>query len=163
MKNVLTLSVVLGVLALGSVYTISTYSHCQVPCGIYGDEMKFEELQQHVDTIEKAMNSIQDLSEESDKNYNQIVRWVNNKEEHAEKIMTEAQTYFLAQRVKPADPDDEETYKKYMKDLELLHHIIVFSMKCKQTTDLENVKTLRSKIDDYYVSYFGPDHEKHTH
>ena len=34
-------------------------SHCQIPCGIYGDDARFEELAEHIRTIEKSMAQIQ--------------------------------------------------------------------------------------------------------
>jgi len=157
------IAIVCGLFLLTGGIAMNSYTHCQVPCGIYGDEMVFEKIHQDITTIEKAMNQIEELSAADDKNYNQIVRWVNNKEEHADKIMTVAENYFLAQRVKPAEESDAEAYKEYTEKLVLLHHIIVHSMKCKQTTDLSNVAHLKKSVEDFYVAYFGEDHEKHTH
>ena len=31
------------------------FAHCQVPCGIYGDDGRFDTLNEHVATVEKAM------------------------------------------------------------------------------------------------------------
>ena len=61
-------------------------------------------------TVEKATNQIITLSNDIDskqestpitQNYNQLVRWVNNKEIHAEKIISTIANYFLTQRIKP--------------------------------------------------------------
>ncbi|MEM6853591.1 MAG: superoxide dismutase [Ni], partial [Planctomycetota bacterium] len=41
-------------------------AHCQVPCGIFGDELKFAELSQHIDTMEKAMVQIVGLADSDD-------------------------------------------------------------------------------------------------
>ena len=66
------------------------FAHCQVPCGIYDDAARIIHLKEHVSTIEKAMNQIKQLSEsESDsQNMNQLVRWVNTKEDHAALIQS---------------------------------------------------------------------------
>ena len=31
-------------------------AHCQIPCGVYTDEMRFTMLEEDFQTIEKAMN-----------------------------------------------------------------------------------------------------------
>ena len=140
----------------------TTFSHCQVPCGIYNDELRFEMIyNQNITTIEKAMKQIEELSADPGKNANQLARWVVNKEEHAEDIMHMMQQYFLAQRIKPAE--EGEAYKKYVEQLVLVHKIIVTTMKTKQTTDLENVETLKDLVDQFYKSYFGKEHKKHSH
>ena len=118
-------------------------AHCEVPCGIYHDELRFELIDEHIETISKAMTKIVELSAAKDLNYNQVVRWINTKEEHAVKIQNIANQYFLTQRIKVATPDDEEKYEYYTSSLKYLHEILVYSMKCKQTTDQGNVEKLK--------------------
>ncbi|KAA3606327.1 MAG: superoxide dismutase [Calditrichaeota bacterium] len=143
-----------------SAFAISqAFAHCQIPCGIYDDEVRISLMREHVKTIEKGMNQILELSAKDAKNYNQIVRWVSNKDEHAdelEKIVTE---YFLAQRIKPSDSSKKEAHAKYLEKITMLHEMIVYSMKAKQTTDLANVKKLNSLIDSFEKAYF----EGHKH
>ena len=129
------------------------FSHCQIPCGIYDDEMVFRQMLQDVQTIEKSMNEINRLSESPDANMNQIVRWVNNKEAHADKIMRVAADYFLAQRVKV--PEEYQTGKQdgYAQELKLLHQIILTAMKTKQTTDLAKAGELETLILKYETVY----------
>ena len=74
-------------------------SHCEIPCGIYNDEARFTLLAEHITTIEKSMTQISTLSSDAEKNYNQIVRWINNKEEHSSKIVDIVTQYFLTQRI----------------------------------------------------------------
>lgn len=133
------------------------YGHCEIPCGIYGDSLRIEQIDEHITTIEKSMNSIIELSGEDDKNYNQIVRWVNNKEEHAQKIQDIVSQYFLHQRIKPTDPSNTEQYEKYINRLTLLHELQVYAMNAKQTTDLEYIEKLRNTLHDFADAYF------HTH
>jgi len=133
----------------------SIYSHCEVPCGIYNDEMRFTMITEHIQTIEKAMQQIMHLSKESPQNMNQIVRWIMNKEKHAEEIQHIISQYFLTQRIKGADNEDDQAAEKYFRKLTLCHQILVYSMKTKQTTDLDNVEMLKSAVEQFKKSYFG--------
>lgn len=122
-------------------------SHCEIPCGIYDDHMRITMLQEHITTIEKSMGMIIDL--EKGENSNQLVRWVMNKESHAEKFQEIVTQYFFTQRIKPDEKD-------YTAKLSMLHQMLVFSMKCKQTTDLNHVAKLRSLVSDFEKLYFAP-------
>lgn len=135
-------------------------AHCQVPCGIYDDQMRVNMIAEHATTIEKAMNEINTLSSEKTVSQ-QLVRWVTNKEKHAQDIQDIVSDYFIAQRIKLTDAADEEAYKKYTQSLVLLHKIAVYAMKAKQTTDLAHVASLRQALEGFSVLYFG--HEEHTH
>ncbi|MEM1179331.1 MAG: superoxide dismutase [Ni] [Acidobacteriota bacterium] len=134
-------------------------AHCQVPCGIYGDQTRVEILREHVTTIEKSMNQIVEEGKQDKPNWNQLVRWVENKEVHADELTEIVTYYFLTQRIKPAKDGDAEGAKKYQHELTLLHHMMLHAMKAKQTTDLAHVEKLRSLIDAFEKSYFG----EHTH
>ncbi|MFC1501600.1 superoxide dismutase [Ni] [Elusimicrobiota bacterium] len=123
------------------------FSHCQIPCGIYGDQVRVDMMKEDITTIEKAMNQINTLSAQDEKNYNQIVRWVNAKEDHANKIMETVSDYFLAQRI-------EFDTKAYKKKLIVLHEILVYAMKAKQSTDLAHVEKLKSLVEDFHKLYF---------
>ena len=153
-KTTLTVSAVAVTAAIMSIATVAperASAHCQVPCGIYGDDAKFGEIEQHLATVEKAMTQITELSKDAAANTNQIVRWTINKESHAQKIQDEVAGYFLAQRVKlPAAGADKATYLSH---LELLHQITVYAMKCKQTTDLANVAALKKSLASYKAAY----------
>ena len=133
----------------------NAFAHCQIPCGIYDDTARFALLEKHVTTIEKAMKTLEELSAAQSPNYNQIVRWVGNKEHHADEISEIVTYYFMAQRVKPAEKKNEEAYSKYLDELTSLHQMIVYSMKAKQTIDLKNVEQLRALIKQFKASYLG--------
>lgn len=130
-------------------------AHCQMPCGIYHDQMRFDMMNEDIETIEKAMNSINDIAAAETKDYNQLVRWVDTKEMHADKIMEIVTEYFMAQRVKLVDSSDATGHDKYLKQLEKLHHIQVYAMKCKQTTDLANVNMLKKLVKEFSDMYFA--------
>ncbi len=111
-------------------------AHCQMPCGIYDDEARLKEISEDVTTIDKAVEMITELQAEKKIDYNQLVRWIDNKDHHAAKIQKIASEYFLAQRIKFDDA-------QYDKKLAALHQVIVYAMKCKQTVDKEMVEKLK--------------------
>ena len=150
-KKIVLCSVLAVVIALGSM----AYSHCQVPCGIYNDPMRFDMLAEHITTIEKSMKLITKLSGQDKPNMNQIVRWVQSKDEHADEMSHIITYYFMAQRIKLPEKDDVKAHNDYVKKLTLLHEMLVYTMKAKQTTDLENVARLRSLLHDFQHAYSG--------
>ena len=131
------------------------FSHCEIPCGIYDDPMRLNMMAEHITTIEKSMKQIQELSAQGDKNYNQLVRWIVNKENHADYLSDIVTQYFMTQRIKPAEESDQKAYKEYIHKLTLLHKMMVYSMKCKQTTDLANVEQLRTYLGQFRTAYLG--------
>ena len=148
------LAVLAGTLVLGVGSSIVS-SHCEIPCGIYGDSMRLDMMAEHITTIEKSVREIQRLSAQGDKNYNQLVRWVTNKEHHADELSDIITQYFMKQRIKPAAQGGGEAYDEYVQRLTLLHRMMVTSMKCKQSTDHEHVETLRSLLAAFRVAYLG--------
>ncbi len=129
-------------------------AHCEIPCGIYGDSIRVSLMLEHIKTIEKAMITIDKLSNSDNVNYNQLVRWVVNKEEHANKIQEIVSQYFLHQRIKPVDSGNKMKYEKYLNQLSKLHEVLVYSMKSKQSTDTNIIEKLRSAVNDFSGLYF---------
>ncbi len=158
MKNSLSVfAAALLTLPLVLLSTPAAQAHCEIPCGIYGDSMRLDMIAEHITTLEKSMQQITALSKEGEKNYNQIVRWVSNKEDHANKIQEIVSQYFLTQRIKPAPKDDSAAYEKYTRQLALLHEMLIYAMKSKQTTDLENIEKLKALLEEFRAAYLGPD------
>jgi nickel superoxide dismutase len=129
------------------------FSHCEVPCGIYDDPMRLEMIAEDIQTVEKAMKQIVLLSGAREKNYNQLVRWIMNKDEHATRIQDTVWRYFMTQRIKPVAASKAGDYKAYVTRLVLLHQMLVYAMKAKQTTDLENVEKLRALLENFRAAY----------
>ncbi|MCZ6767118.1 MAG: superoxide dismutase [bacterium] len=148
----------LTAIALALVTTVSNvYAHCEIPCGIYDDEMRISMLRENLTTVEKAMKQIVDLSKGSPVDYNQLVRWTVNKEEHATKIQHIVTQYFMTQRLKPTNSDR----KAYEKKLSLLHEMLFYAMKTKQSTDTSHVEKLSTLIAEFYEAYFGEAEKVH--
>lgn len=123
-------------------------AHCEIPCGIYDDEARLHEIAEHITTIEKSVMEITKLQQEKDINYNQLVRWINNKDDHANALQEVVSQYFLTQRIKFDDAD-------YDKKLAALHQMLVYAMKCKQTVDPAMVEKLRQAHQTFSVLYLG--------
>lgn len=157
-KKVMLFSVIAVILVLGS--TKIVMSHCEIPCGIYNDPMRLDMIAEHIQTIEKSMNEIKKLSAAEDKDNNQLVRWIINKENHADYLTEIVTQYFMKQRISPVLDEKNEAYGKYIRELTLLHQMMFYSMKCKQTTDLDNVAQLKRCLKEFKTSYLDShDHE----
>jgi len=135
------------------------HSHCQIPCGIYDDHARYISMLEDSLTVEKATNQIITLSDEINskqkskpiaQNYNQLVRWVNNKESHAEKIISTISNYFLTQRIKPKQKD-------YLDRLSKHHAVILAAMKAKQNASITESNALKVAIQNLAIYY--PKHE----
>ena len=81
---------------------------------------------------------------------NQMVRWVMNKEKHAQNVIATISDYFLTQRVKPEQEDYSERLIKH-------HAVIVAAMKVKQNADLSYAVALKEKIEALLPYY--PEHK----
>ena len=137
-------------------------AHCQVPCGIYDDAVRIIQIREHVTTIEKAMNQIDQLTndESSAQNMNQLIRWINTKEEHATFIQSIIADYFLAQRIKPKKKD-EAGRQQYVDQTLLLQQIIVAAMKSKQTVDKSGPKSVSTLLNQFVELYFDEHGKEH--
>ena len=145
MKNT-RLITALVLISLGAVSSLR--AHCQIPCGIYDDQMRIHMMEEHVTTIEKSINEINT----STTNQNQSVRWVMNKEKHADELSDIVTYYFMTQRIKPGCED-------YALKLSQLHEMLIYAMKAKQSTDLAHVEKLKELIHDFEHSYLGAEHK----
>ena len=107
------------------------------------------------------MQQIIALGKEQPVNFNQLVRWIDNKEQHAQEIQDIVTSYFMAQRVKPK-AESEDGRAGYIGQLTLLHRIQIHAMRAKQTVDLAEVEALRALVLEFRKAYFG-EQGSHTH
>ncbi len=128
-----------------------TYAHCQIPCGIYDDHARVQSMLEDAATVEKSVKLIAELSGKLDaQSQNQLVRWVMNKEKHAQNIISTITDYFLTQRVKSKQEDYAERLIKH-------HTVIVAAMKTKQSADLGFASSLKASIEALLPYY--PEHK----
>jgi len=160
MKTQITIFITVAILILAGK---KSQAHCEIPCGIYHDQLRIELLKEHIQTIEKSMLMIAELQQANEMDYNQLVRWIDNKEEHANKIQEIVTQYFMTQRIKPADPADKENYDKYIREITLLHELLIYSMKAKQSINLDVIYSLTEKTELFEKSYFSDKEHDHSH
>jgi nickel superoxide dismutase len=129
-----------------------THAHCQIPCGIYDDHARVHSMLEDAATVEKSAKLIAELAGKLDaQSQNQLVRWVMNKEKHAQNIITTISDYFLTQRINPSQKDYAERLIKH-------HAVIIAAMKSKQNADVKYAKDLKETI-EALASYY-PAHKK---
>jgi nickel superoxide dismutase len=127
-------------------------AHCQIPCGIYDDHARVQSMLEDSATIEKSIALIAELAGKTDaQSQNQLVRWVINKEKHAQNIISSISAYFLTQRINPDQQDYAERLAKH-------HAVILAAMKAKQNADMQSAKNLRETITALLAYY--PEHSK---
>ena len=129
----------------------SSQAHCQIPCGIYDDYARVQSMLEDTATIEKSVKLINELAGKTDaQSQNQLVRWVTNKEKHAQNIISTISDYFLTQRVKASQQD-------YLEKLAKHHAVIVAAMQAKQNADQQFVVALKASI--AAISPYYPEHK----
>ena len=151
MKRTLMLTMALATLALLPAHQVR--AHCEVPCGIYADQHRFQEMLEDTATIAKAIDQIGEIVAQMEdganaKGVNQVSRWVATKESHATNTQHIIAQYFMTQRIKP-DADG------YVKKLTAAHAVMVAAMKCKQDANPATATTLRTAILNFYRAYEG--------
>lgn len=123
-------------------------AHCQVPCGIYDDHARLQSMLEDAKTVKKASEMLSELADKKDpQSTQQMVRWVSNKEQHAQNIISTISDYFLTQRVKPSQEDYAERLAKH-------HAVMIAAMKAKQNPDSSYADTLTQSIatlEKYYA------------
>ena len=131
--------------------TILTSLSFYLYAGIFDDPAIVAEIKQAAETIRKAMVQCTELQagENSAQSLNQMVRWINTKEEHASKIITLVSEYCLCQRVKKAEMEE----KDYVEVLKAHHAVMVAAMKSKQTVDVAAADALDHAIGDFGKMY----------
>jgi nickel superoxide dismutase len=127
-------------------------AHCQIPCGIYDDHARVQAMLEDAETVIKSARLINELAKKTDaQSQNQLVRWVMNKEQHAQKVIATICDYFLTQRVKPDQEDYAERLQKH-------HAVMLAAMNAKQHADVTYGEALRAAIEQLLPYY-----PRHTH
>ena len=123
-------------------------AHCQIPCGIYDDHARIHQIREDITTIAKSVKELGALAGKSDvQSINQAVRWVMNKDVHAEKIIRTISDYFLTQKLPPPAASDKKGYAAYLEKLARHHAVMVAAMKCKQSGKADTIKGLEKAVD----------------
>lgn len=127
-------------------------AHCQMPCGIYHDDIVYDQIDQYIETMYKAMAIINDSKFANAFDRNELIRWIMTKDHQSDDTAQLITSYFLQQKIKPDEPD---TPKK----LALAHQLLFLLVKIKQNTDVNVVKEFEQEWDKFKVFFHRVDYE----
>lgn len=114
-------------------------AHCQMPCGIYHDEMVYDQIDQYVETMVKAVSILEDNPMKTPQDRNVVIRWTMEKENESNRVSHIICDFFLQQKIKPGEAD---TAKRVLS----AHLLLFYIVKIKQTVDL-------TVINDFYQEW----------
>lgn len=126
-------------------------AHCQMPCGIYHDQMVYDKIDEFYETMFKAISSLNDNTLSSNFDKNQFIRWVITKEQSCDEIALLITKYFLQQKIKPDDNDSDTTDL-----LKSMHKLLFMLVQIKQNADLKFVKEFGQEW-DHFKDLFHPE------
>ncbi len=121
--------------------------------GIFDDPAIVAEVKQCVETIKKSCVQFTELHSTASGSplaMNQMIRWINTKEEHAKKIITIVSEYCLCQRVKK---EVFESDADYVEALKAHHAVMQCAMKAKQSVDAAVVENLEKAVGNFAKMY----------
>lgn len=127
-------------------YAASLGAHCQMPCGIYHDEMVYDQVDQYVETMYKALSILQENKFETIVDKNQCIRWVIEKEQSSDEVASIFTTYFLQQKIKPGEIDT-------VKRVTSAHKLLFLLVGIKQGVDLKLVEAFADEWEKFKLMF----------
>ncbi len=127
-------------------------AHCQMPCGIYHDDMVFDQIDQYIETMYKGIFVINDSKFATTHDRNETIRWVILKEKASDETALLITQYFLQQKIKPDEPD---TNKRLVNAHKLLFLIVAI----KQNADLQTVKNFSAEWEKFKLMFHREGYE----
>lgn len=127
-------------------------AHCQMPCGIYHDDMVFDQVDQYAETMYKGITVMNESKFSSVKDKNEFVRWVIQKENETNEVANLLLTYFIQQKIKPGE---EDTLKK----LTSVHKLLFLLVQIKQNADVGIVESFTSEWEKFKLMFHREGYE----
>lgn len=124
--------------------------HCQMPCGIYDDQMVYDQINQYYLTMFKGVKALKNNKFQTDEEKNHFVRWVMTKDRLSDEVAMVITTYFLQQKILPIE-DNTELLKS-------LHRLLFLLVAIKQNVDINIVKDFGKEWEKFKTS-FSPEIE----
>lgn len=121
-------------------------AHCQMPCGIYHDNMVYDQIDQFVETVYKGVSVLNESKFSTPKERNEYIRWVGEKEHGCNDVAELILTYFLQQKIKPGEADT-------VKRLTSAHNLLFLLVAIKQNTDLDTVKQFNGEWEKFKLMF----------
>lgn len=135
----------LGILAVMCCHSPLS-SHCQMPCGIYHDDMVYDQIDQYVETMFKGITMLTDTKFSTTREKNEFVRWVINKETGSDDVAHIITQYFLQQKIKPGEDDT-------VKRLTSAHRLLFLLVQIKQNTDRKIVEDFADEWEKFKLMF----------
>lgn len=104
------------------------HAHCQMPCGVYHDDMVYDQIDQYAETMFKAVNVLTHSKFQTVEEKNEFMRWIYQKEVQSNAAAELICTYFLMQKIKPGETDT-------VKRLVSAHKLLFLIVGIKQNVD----------------------------
>ncbi len=125
-------------------------AHCQMPCGIYDDQMVYDQINQFYLTMFKAVKALDHNEFKTDEDRNQFIRWVMTKERLCNEMATLITEFFLQQKIQPIDDNIEL--------LQSAHKLLFLLLAIKQNVDIKIIKEF-GKEWEHFKYLFHPETE----
>lgn len=120
--------------------------HCQMPCGIYHDDMVYDQIDQYVETMVKAVAKIKDNKASTPQERNELIRWVMTKDRLSDDTATLIMTFFLQQKIKPGESDTP-------KRVEAAHRLLFDIVAVKQLCDFKAVSDFAEEWEKFKLMF----------
>jgi len=146
-KRLLTFGIALTLLGQGVLS-----AHCQMPCGIYHDDMVFDQIDQYIETMYKGITVLNDNKFDSVKDKNEFVRWVIQKEKASDEAANLILTYFLQQKIKPGEADTQ-------KRLAGAHELLFLIVQIKQNVDKKILESFSHEWESFKLMFHREGYE----
>lgn len=117
-------------------------AHCQMPCGIYHDEMVFNQIDQYIETMFKGVTELKNSKFSNPLERNNFTRWVLLKETASNEMANLITEYFLQQKIKPGEPD---TVKRLVSAHKMLFELTAI----KQNVDLKMIEDFADEWENF--------------
>lgn len=137
-------------LFVGSDLTLN--AHCQMPCGIYHDDMVYDQIDQMVETVYKGISVMNDSKFSTSREKNEFVRWVMQKDKCCNEAAELISGYFLQQKIKP---DEDDTVKRLVS----AHKLLFMLTAIKQNSDLDFVKQFNAEWEKFKLMFHREGYE----
>lgn len=121
-------------------------AHCQMPCGIYHDDMVYDQIDQYVETMVKAIAKIKDNKASTPQERNEVIRWVMTKDKLSDETAELILTYFLQQKIKPGEPDTP-------KRIAAAHRLLFDLVAIKQTADFKTLSDFAEEWEAFKLMF----------
>lgn len=123
-------------------HTGSLSAHCQMPCGIYHDEMVFNQIDQYIETMYKGITELKNSKFSNPLERNNFIRWVSLKDSASDEMANLITEYFLQQKIKPGEPD---TTKRLVSAHKMLFELTAI----KQNVDLKMIEDFADEWENF--------------